>query len=250
MPTFCACAFNCRKRVAFKGMYAKGHQPAGTSSDPDGKLKALQDKWNPTTNLKWNPNAKKQKKYREENEARINELGGDEKILTDEQAMKVAKDIMFGVFGVLPLKDLIGKGSWYFGYTKRTTKEEGLRWCCTERGAGEELDNGDWVWNGAVNRPVLRWADGALIKESAATNELKFVIIEIYASTLMVNARYVEKALQSLYMHVPLGTRLWRIVDKGKKYDTEIDGNVHKVFVTLSHEVPRMVAEGTIQVVV
>ena len=89
-----------------------------------------------------------------------------------------------------------------------------------------------------------------MIKESAATNELKFEIIEIYASTLMVNARYVEKALQSLYMHVPLGTRLWRIVDKGKKYDTEIDGNVHKVFVTLSHEVPRMLAEGTIQVVV
>ena len=233
-------------------MYAAGHQPAGTSRDPDGKHKALNDKWSPSMNAKWGPinNAKKQKKYREENEARINEMGGDEKILTDDQAMKVAKDIMFGAFGVLPLEDLnIGKGSFYFGYTKRTIKEEGLSWC-TERGAGEELDNGDWVWNGAVNRPVLRWADGALIKESEATNKLKFVIIEIYASTLMVNARYVEKALQSLYMHVPLGTRLWRIVDKGKKYDTEIDGNVHKVFVTLSHEVPRMLAEGTIQVVV
>ena len=241
MPVSCACG--CRARVAFKGMYAKGHQPAGTSRDPDGKHKALNDKWGPITN------AKKQKKYREENEARINAMGGDEKILTDDQAEKVAKDIMFGVFGVLPLEDLFGKGSFYFGYTKRTIKEEGLRWL-TERGAGEELENGDWVWNGDRNRPVLRWADGAVIKESEATTELKFGIIEIYASTLMVNARYVEKALQSLYMHVPLGTRLWRIVDKGKKYDTEIDGNVHKVFVTLSHEVLRMVAEGTIQVVV
>ena len=168
MGAFCACAFNCRKRVAFKGMYAKGHQPAGASRDPDGKHKALNDKWNPSTSAKWNPikNAKKQKKYREENEARINEMGGDEKILTDEQAMKVAKDIMYseGPLGEEPLFDLICKGSWYFGYTKRTIKEEGLRWCCTERGAGEELDNGDWVWNGTVNRPVLRWADGALTK--------------------------------------------------------------------------------------
>ena len=178
-------------------------------------------------------------------------MGGVEKILTDDhEAMKVATDIMFGEgAGKETLENLIGKGCFYFGYTKRTIKEEGLRWL-TERGAGEQLDNGDFVKKSGVNRPVLRWADGALIKESEATNELKFVIIEIYASTLMVNACYVEKALQSLYMHIPLGTRLWRIVDKGKKYDTEIDGNVHKVFVTLSHEVPRMLAEGTIQVVV
>ena len=69
MPTFCVCG--CRKRVTFKGQYAKGHQPAGTSRDPDGKHKALNDKWGPITNAKWNSinnpkwnpinNAKKQK---------------------------------------------------------------------------------------------------------------------------------------------------------------------------------------------
>ena len=141
MPTTCACG--CPKRVTFKGMYAKGHQPAGTSRDPNGKSKALDDKWNPSKNLKWNPintpinNAKKQKKYREENEARINAMGGDEKILTDDQAKKVATDIMYGEgAGKEPLEDLIGKGCFYFGYTKRTIKEEGLAFC-SERAAQE-----------------------------------------------------------------------------------------------------------------
>ena len=89
MPTFCACGPGCLKRVSFKGMYAKGHQPAGTSRDPDGKHKALNDKWSPSMNAKWNPinnpkwnpinnpinnpiyNAKKQKRARDEATVRI-----------------------------------------------------------------------------------------------------------------------------------------------------------------------------------
>ena len=44
---------------------------------------------------------------------------------------------------------------------------------------------------------------------------LGFEAVEVYASTLMVNARKVEKALQLRYQHLPLGLRLWRHADTG-----------------------------------
>ena len=60
-----------------------------------------------------------------------------------------------------------------------------------------------------------------------AQTEVGFIFFEVYSSTLMINARYVEAALQMRYQHLPLGLRLWRHPDKGKKYDTEIDGKLH-----------------------
>ena len=36
MPGKCECG--CNERVAFKGMFKKGHQPEGTSRDPEGHL--------------------------------------------------------------------------------------------------------------------------------------------------------------------------------------------------------------------
>lgn len=62
-----------------------------------------------------------------------------------------------------------------------------------------------------------------------ARDILGFRCLEVYSSTLMINARYVEKALQARYQHIPLGLCLWRCPDKGKKYDQAIDGKVHKV---------------------
>ena len=57
MPGKCECG--CNERVAFKGMFKKGHQPEGTSRDPEGKQKLLNGKWNPIknpiNNPKWNP---------------------------------------------------------------------------------------------------------------------------------------------------------------------------------------------------
>jgi hypothetical protein len=59
--------------------------------------------------------------------------------------------------------------------------------------------------------------------------------IELYSSTLKLNARRVEEAFQKRFQHLPLGTRLWRCVDKGSKYDRPEDaGKVHKVFLTFS----------------
>ena len=70
------------------------------------------------------------------------------------------------------------------------------------------------------------------ITVTRAQTEVGFIFFEVYSSTLMINARYVEKALQKRYQHLPLGLRLWRHPDKGKKYDKEVDGKLHKVFIT------------------
>ena len=58
----------------------------------------------------------------------------------------------------------------------------------------------------------------------------------------------VEAALQKRYQHLPLGLRLWRCVDMGHKYDKEVDGKVHKVFITSSPRVAQMLAERKIKV--
>ena len=59
--------------------------------------------------------------------------------------------------------------------------------------------------------------------------------IELYASTLKINARRVEEAFQKRFQYLPLGTRLWRHPDMGCKYDQPQDaGKVHKVFLTFS----------------
>ena len=62
------------------------------------------------------------------------------------------------------------------------------------------------------------------------------------------NARAVEDAIQARYQKFPLGFRLWRCADKGPKYDKEIDGKVHKVFITYSPFVVQMLAQRKIKV--
>ena len=63
MPSKCACG--CGERVSQDGCYRKGHQPAGTSRDPQGKIKAA----DAISNAK--NNAKVQERAREETEERI-----------------------------------------------------------------------------------------------------------------------------------------------------------------------------------
>ena len=66
MPNYCMCG--CRGFVSVKGAYCKGHQPAGTSRDPTGRIKANNDRTNPINN------AKVQERAREENEERISKI--------------------------------------------------------------------------------------------------------------------------------------------------------------------------------
>ena len=85
-----------------------------------------------------------------------------------------------------------------------------------------------------------------------AQTELGFTFFEVYASTLKINARAVEKALQqSAALPAPppaRATSVWRCVDKGSKYDTEVDGKLHKVFVIFSPLVGQMLAESKIKI--
>ena len=95
----------------------------------------------------------------------------------------------------------------------------------TVRSASREDDDGNFFEPEKRNRPVLLWPDGSTISMTDAQTKLGFTFFEVYASTLKINARAVEKALQQRYQRrLPLGTRLWRCVDKGSKYDTEVDG--------------------------
>ena len=81
-----------------------------------------------------------------------------------------------------------------------------------------------------------------------AQTQLGFIFFEVYSSTLKINARLVENALQQRYQHLPLGLRLWRSPDKGEKFDKEIDVKLHKVFITCSPRVAQMLAERQIKV--
>ena len=110
-------------------------------------------------------------------------------------------------------------------------------------------DDGNFVEPEKRNRPVLLWPDGSTISMTDAQTKLGFTFFEVYSSTLKINARAVEKALQQRYQRLlPLRQRLWRCVDKGSKYDTEVDGKLHKVFITFSPLAGQMLAEGKIKV--
>eukprot|EP00324_Dicrateria_rotunda_P011324 CAMPEP_0206174652 /NCGR_PEP_ID=MMETSP1474-20131121/52699_1 /ASSEMBLY_ACC=CAM_ASM_001110 /TAXON_ID=97495 /ORGANISM="Imantonia sp., Strain RCC918" /LENGTH=297 /DNA_ID=CAMNT_0053584359 /DNA_START=89 /DNA_END=979 /DNA_ORIENTATION=- len=259
MPNTCACG--CGLRVSFKGVYRKDHQPAGTSRDPEGKSKERNDHHNQI----WGPisSAKVQERARLENEARIANMAKSEGILSESDAATLAEEISTTATGALlhgrtvTIEELVGivhhedgnphKTNYnciYFGYTARHILDEYLRFL-TARGALRLDDNGDII-NGhdSRNRPVLLWANGDTITMKQAEQQLGFRYIEIYASTLKLNARRVESALQQRFQYMPLGPRLWRGPDKGAKYDTPEDAHkVHKVFVTFSTRVAQMLRE-------
>ena len=224
-------------------------------------------------NLIHNPvnNAKTQELARVENEARIQQMPKNEDMLSLGEAMAEAIKIMTCVFYTLAdanLEELLGifpeemcdprtglprpdissfTSSFYFGYTGRQVEKEWLSFLTT-RGKWVEDEDGNRTYSEQGNRPVLLWADDRTITKKTAEKEMGFGVIEVYSSTLMINARYVEKALQVRYKHLPLGHRLVRVPDKGKKYDKSVDGKVHKVFITFSFDVANLVADGTAKI--
>jgi hypothetical protein len=219
-------------------------------------------------------NAKKQERARKEATERISKFPGlVEAVLSPEAAFDVAKSILEKqATAVIPmpiLKELykeIGVDdvsllpedwltlnqilwhtatSFYIGYTKQCLPDEALGWI-TPRGSEKRDKNGDFIATGERSRPTLLWPDGTCIKPSEATSLLGFKFFEVYASTLQINARAVEAALQKLKQALPLGTRLWRCADMGGKYDKKIDGHLHKVFFTVSPFIGDMVHTGEI----
>ena len=229
---------------------------------------------NPKNNAK--NNAKRQERAREEATERIAKFPNRvEELLSPEAAFDVAKTILetqataivpmpileelakeIGIDDVsrlpdpddwLTLNQLLWHAavSFYIGYTRQSLPDEALGWIGL-RGSEKRDKNGDFIATGTRNRPTPLWPDGTHIKESEAKTLLGFKFFEVYASTLQVNARAVEAALQKLKQALPLGTRLWRCVDKGGKYDKKIDGHLHKVFFTVSPFIGDMVHTGEI----
>ena len=234
-------------------------------------------KYNAKYNAKNNAknNAKRKKRAREEATERISKMPRrSEDVLTPEAAFEVAKMILrksataiipppilkvlakaIGIDELSQLDDGVtlngiltwAAASFYVGYTARCLPDEALCWI-TERGSEKQDKNGEWSNTGARNRPVLKWADGTCIRMSEATTRLGFDYFEVYASTLKINARAVERALQVLNQALPLGIRLWRCPDMGSKFDKEIDGHLHKVFITVSPHIGDMVHKGEIMI--
>lgn len=224
MPTFCR--GGCRKRVNYAGNSCKACAARlGVPCDPEGQRKAYNARTNPSTNAHWNPinSAKVQERSRKHNEARISKMRSNEKILSERKAKSIAKQIM------ACKRKFKRRASIYVGYTKRMIGDEMLGWL-------------------AGGNPTLRWADGNNITKTQATTQLGFRAVEVYTSTLKVNARKVEAALQCLNQHLKLGKRLWRKPDMGAKYDKKIDGSVHKVFITYSTSVNAMCRAGSIKI--
>ena len=268
MPSFCE--EKCGNTVSKKGMRcqpcalrisgsAKGTAAYKAAKDPQGKGAAAdvisQAKSNPKSNLKM------QKRRREEAVPRIQAMSENEDVLTLAEARDLACQIMLGVSPFdgngLTLESYLGLDTasiaplsgWgvYFGYTARLLEEEALRWLTT-RGASWQDADGNFIDPSKRNRPVLLWPDSTTITMQQAEEELGFQYVEVYASTLKINARAVEDALQVRYQHLPLGQRLWRCADKGSKYDKEIDGKLHRVFITCSPKLGQMFAEQKIMI--
>ena len=268
MPNYCECG--CGLFVQCKGAYHKGHNPPGVDRDPSGRIKEYSDKSYPIQGPI--QRAKKQKRDHEEAVERIKGMPNDEGVMSAEAAQEFAKTILNApansivperilkqVTEAMDLDDLsdeatfdqvldLSEASFYVGYTGQALEDEALRWL-TLRGT-EKLDEvtGDYIPSGTRNRPVLLYPDDSTITMAKAQTHLGFAYFEVYASTLKINARAVEKALQVLKMALPLGRRLWRCADKGSKFDKEIDGKVHKVYITISPRIGSLIAKGEIKI--
>jgi hypothetical protein len=151
----CACG-RCGLRVAYRGVYRKGHQPFGTSRDPDGKQKIANDIKNPINNpIK---SLKRKIELRADSEAFLIEHGRTG-ILTDILRMEIVeaistdRSLFDGHTDERPhgksLDDLFADPTFcgYLGETMRTLIEEAYTWL-TERGS-TSIASGK-------GRPVLR----------------------------------------------------------------------------------------------
>ena len=269
MPSKCACG--CGWLVRAKGHFYRDHATNPPAADTFlAQAQAADKRYNGDENPNYG-NAIVQERARVDNEERIAKMAKHEDILSDADAATLAQELSTTATGALhgcTLEELMGldedgypyiadddapvpletplpfQCAFYIGYTGRHIRDEYLRWLTT-RGVGGEDD----ASKTERNRPVLVWPDGTTITMKQAEQQLDFEYIEIYSSTLKLNARRVEKALQQRFQYLPLGVRLWRGPDKGSKYDHADDARkVHKVFVTFSPRVAQMLRERKIKI--
>ena len=107
-------------------------------------------------------------------------------------------------------------------------------------------------------RPVLRHtelsplyrrgikSDGSIITRKQMIDDLGFKVVTLFTSSIKINARDVEDALQLRFQGLPLGCRLWRSPDQGAKFE-EPDGKIHSVGIVYDQIVP-LIYEGMLEV--
>ena len=251
MPSTCECG--CGLQVGYSGNYRKGHQPAGTSCDPDGKQRVSNQHHNPINAPINGPiqRAKLKRERRADAEAYLLEhdrtgiLSNDVRVLIAE---RIAEDR--SLFDDHDDERLRGKSlddlftdpsfSCYIGETMRTLEFEALRWL-TERGSR--------LTRCGRNRPVLRWATGDLIRESEAKEQLGFRSVFVWKNDEKPNTTFVEDQLQQRYHDLGLPRRLHRQIAMGSNgFDEreEVAFELHKVFIAYSFDVQSAIDAGEV----
>ena len=250
MPSRCPCG--CRTATGRVGVYVKGHQPAGTSRDPLGKVRANNKKWNPI-------NSKKRETERRKDAEAYLIKHGRTGILSNTERQGIAHSIatdrtLFDddhderLHGK-SLDDLFADPTFcgYLGETMRSLGEEALRWL-TPRGG---LFSGN-------NRPVLAWApeededEPQAITQGEAKTMLGFSSVYLWKNEEKPNTTFVEDQLQERYHDLGLPRRLHRCVGMGNNgYDEPEDeeGELHKVFLAYSFHVQAEIDTGLVVVV-
>ena len=79
---------------------------------------------------------------------------------------------------------------------------------------------------------------------------LGFKVVQVYESSHIDDARFVEDEIQRRLLHLELGThRLFRGVGYGKRYRNKYDlPRVHRVFLTYSDKIVELINAGKILV--
>jgi len=223
----------------------KKEKGEATSSSPEEQRVSNHIK-NPINNA---INNAKVKKERRDRAIKYHLEHGESSPLSDEQVeeevCRIISDVDIGGLGTLKRLQSDPSYSFYVGETKRSLKEEGLRWL-TARGK----------LGGGSNRPVLVHSDHTvespnLLTMKTAEEDFGFKSQILYETTLLINASAMEDKLQDYFLYLPLGTRrLWRCVAKGQSSDKDDveEKEIYKVFITYSTQVAEKLEEGTLMI--
>jgi hypothetical protein len=202
-----------------------------TVGAPSSSTKVEKDKTNKKLNKKNNPknNKKNSQKRKAANDAKNRATivsQGLKHTMRDEAETKLLCDRLFSIkkYAILDNQTMskaieTKSHAIYIGTTKRSLKEEDLRWL-TKRGAQDQGFNrsGLVVYKGRRNRPVLLNEDGKGITMGEARSEFGAKSVFISYSRLRLNETDLEDALQNKLQPKLLGLqRLHRHVAMGDK---------------------------------
>ena len=150
------------------------------------------------------------------------------------------------------------KHSFYIFYTSRDVTIAGVEFAAFLLSRSGHFFNKEGVEHFKPGRPVLRHTeeshlyrhesnfDGSIITKKQMIDDLGFKVVTLFTSSIKINARDVEDALQLRFQGLPLGCRLWRSPDQGAKFE-EPDGKIHSVGIVYDQIVP-LINEGMLEV--